>query len=234
MDNQYDDTIVISLGGSLIVPDQIDTAFLTKFRELVESFVEDGKRFFIITGGGKVCRRYQGALQEIRDVVNDELDWLGIHVTRLNAQLVRHIFGDLAYDHIVLDPADGAHSDKPVTIGAGWKPGCSTDYDAVAVAREVGAGKVINLSNIDYVYTKDPKKYADAEKIVETTWPAFRDLLPDEWDPGLNTPFDPLAAAEAEKYDIEVALLNGEDPDNIRKYINREDYIGTVIAPVEA
>lgn len=227
----YSDAIVISLGGSLIVPDEIDTAFLNKFRDLVTSFVDEGRRFFVIAGGGKVCRRYQGALKELREVTSDDLDWLGIHVTRLNAQFIKNVFGDQAHEEVILNPEYATASDKPVTVGAGWKPGCSTDYDAVLMAQTVGASKLINLSNIDYVYDKDPKKYDDAEKITATTWPEFRKILPDEWDPGLNAPFDPVAAKEAEESDIEVALLNGEDPDNIRKYINQEEYVGTVIRP---
>ena len=230
-DEQLFDRIVVSVGGSLIIPDEVDTTFLSHFKELSKALVEDGKRLFLIAGGGKTARRYQAGLSGVREATNEDLDWIGIHATRLNAQLLKNIFGELAHEEVVLDPHDATRSDSPITVGAGWKPGCSTDYDAVLMAETVQASTIINLSNIDYVYNKDPKQYDDAEKIVETTWPAFRDLLPGEWDPGLNAPFDPVAAEQAEADGLEVALLNGENPDNIRQYIQGNDYIGTVIRP---
>jgi uridylate kinase len=225
------ESVVISVGGSLIVPDDIDTEFLTQFRDLVYAFVDEGKRFFIIAGGGKTARRYQAGLKEVRETDVTDLDWIGIHATRLNAQLLKNIFADTVYEEMILDPRQAVHSQHSVTVGAGWEPGCSTDYDAVVMAETVGAGKVVNLSNIDYVYDRDPKQYDDAQKITETDWPSFRALLPDEWNPGLNAPFDPVAAKEAEANNIEVALLNGDDPDNIRQYLHREEYIGTVVRP---
>jgi len=224
------ESIVISVGGSLIVPDAIDTSFLQQFRGLIESFVDDGKRFFIVAGGGKTCRRYQAALEEVRDVTDEELDWIGIRATRLNGHLMIQTFGELACADI-LHPLEVERSDKSVTVSAGLEPGCSTDYRAVQIAEHIGAAKFINLSNIDYVYTKDPKRHDDAEKITETDWSSFRELLPSEWDPGLNTPFDPVAAQKADELSLEVAFLNGEDPENIRHYINQEEYGGTVIRP---
>jgi len=230
-DVTYSDAIVISLGGSLVVPDSIDHQFLRQFRDFVYSFVNQGKRFFLIVGGGKTARRYQQGLMNVCDTTPEDLDWIGIHATRLNAQLVKTMFGDMVHDTIITDPSEAQKSTQPITVGAGWKPGCSTDYDAVLMAQAVDARVLINLSNIDYVYDKDPKQYPDAKKITEITWTDFRELLPAEWKPGLNTPFDPLAVETAESLGLEVALLNGDNPDNIRKYITRDTYIGTVITP---
>ena len=87
-----------------------------------------------------------------------DLDWIGIHATRLNAQLLRNIFVGHAHPHIIKNPTIDIDADEPVIIAAGWKPGCSTDYDAVLVAKNQGAMRLVNLSNIDYVYDSDPKK----------------------------------------------------------------------------
>ncbi|MEX0930231.1 MAG: UMP kinase [Candidatus Paceibacterota bacterium] len=228
MTKESQDTIIISLGGSLIVPDTVDAGFLKEFKTLIESFAAEGKRFFIITGGGKVCRRYQEGLDEVIGASKEELDWIGIHVTRLNAQLVRMMFGERAHGEIILDPADAAHSTSPITIGAGWKPGCSTDYDAVLFAEQTGASKILNLSNVEYVYDKDPKKHDDAQKIESISWSEFRTLLPEEWDPGLNAPFDPIAAKKAEELGLEVGILNGRI-ENIKNYFEGKKFVGTVI-----
>ncbi|MEX1027709.1 MAG: UMP kinase [Candidatus Paceibacterota bacterium] len=228
MTTSSNDTIIISLGGSLIVPDTVDASFLKEFKTLIESFVSEGKRFFIITGGGAPARTYQQGLSEVIDATSEEKDWIGIHTTRLNAHLVRLAFGELAHTDIILDPTDTVATDKPVVIGAGWKPGWSTDYDAVMFAETAGAKKVLNLSNIEYVYDKDPKKYDDAQKIESISWSDFRKLLPEEWDPGLNSPFDPIAAKKAEELGLEVGILNGKI-ENIRNYFEGKEFVGTVI-----
>ena len=224
-----EDTIVISVGGSLIVPDSIDTHFLKEFKSFVQSYLAKGKSFIIIAGGGKTARRYQDAANEVTGLTRDDLDWLGIHATRLNAHLLRAIFYKEAHPVINTDPTEKVSATHAVVIAAGWKPGWSTDYDAVLLAKGVNAKKVINLSNIDYVHTEDPKKNPQAKSIEKITWSAFRKLLPKEWDPGLSSPFDPVAAKEAEALGIEVAIINGNKLEEVEKYLNGREFIGSVI-----
>lgn len=221
--------IVLSLGGSIIVPQGIDTEFLKKFIPFIREYVEKGYSFVIITGGGKTCRLYNDALEQIANPTNDELDWLGIFVTRLNAELIKLSFGDLAYENILLDPDIIPHTDKPVIIGGGWKPGNSSDLAAVHSAVKVGADKLINLSNIDFVHDKDPKIFPDAKKIIKSSWKEFRAILPDSWSPGINVPFDPVAAKEAEEAHLEVVVMNGRNLENLRNYLDGKEFIGSVI-----
>jgi uridylate kinase len=223
--------IVVSVGGSLIVPDQLDTEFLKRFRELILRKVKEGKNFYIITGGGKLARRYQEAAREVRgDLTSDDADWLGIHATRLNAHLLRTLFLEEARDRIEKNPRRVQPTSYPIIIGAGWKPGRSTDCCAVLAAKKLGAKKLVNLSNIDYVYTADPKKDPSAEKIEKIQWKEFRKLIPDHWDPGLSSPFDPVAAKEAEKIKLEVAVMNGANLDEFEKYLDGNSFAGTVIS----
>ncbi len=224
--------IVVSVGGSLIVPDQIDNDFLKQFRELILRKVSEGFGFYIITGGGKLARRYQEAGREVRsgNLTSHDADWLGIHSTRLNAHLLRTIFLEQAQERIEKDPTHVKNVKHPIIIGAGWKPGRSTDYCAVMAAKKLGAKKLVNLSNIDYVYTADPKKDPSAQKIERTTWKEFRTLIPSEWDPGLSSPFDPVAAKEAERLKLEVAVMNGAHLVELENYIDGKTFAGTVIA----
>lgn len=221
--------VVVSVGGSLIVPDQVDTDFLKKLNVFVRSQVALGRRFVIITGGGKTARRYQAAADTVADLTPIDLDWIGIHATRLNGHLLRTIFRDIAHAEVIRDPAKIRDAHESVIIAAGWKPGCSTDYDAVLMAKEVGAQKLINLSNIEYAYDKDPRVYADAQPIRETDWKTFRALLPPSWDPGLSAPFDPVAAKEAERLGIEVAIIHGAHLEEMEKYLNGQAFTGTRI-----
>lgn len=224
------DLIIVSLGGSLIVPEEIDIEFLKKFRELVLKHAKQGKKFIIITGGGKTARRYQKAAAEVRPLDEEDLDWIGIHSTRLNAHLVRTIFRDVAHPIVVKNPTKKEAFKESVLIAAGWKPGCSTDYDAVLLAKSYNAKKLANLTNIEYVYDKDPKKFPDAKKIEKISWADFRKIVGDEWDPGLNMPFDPVASKEAQKLGLEVAIMKGGDLENFEAYINGEKFKGTVIS----
>ena len=99
------ETIVLSLGGSLLVPkDGIDTAFIRKFSDLVRRHVKKGRRFIIICGGGTTARAYQQAASKVTKLTRDDLDWIGIHATRLNAHLLRTVLRDLAHPRIITDP----------------------------------------------------------------------------------------------------------------------------------
>ena len=221
--------IIISLGGSLIIPEEVDTVFLKEFIRMIKDYVAQGFHFVIITGGGKICRKYQHSLAELTNPTRNNLDWLGIYTTQLNAQFIRLAFGELAYDDIVTDISNLPYTNKPIILGAGHLPGASTDLNAVFSAEKTGAKKVVNLSNIDYAYDKDPKAFPDAVKIEKSSWPDFRALLPKEWDPGLNAPFDPIAAERAESLGLEVVIMNGKNIDNLKKYLDGEVFIGTVI-----
>ncbi len=223
------DLIIVSLGGSLIVPEEIDISFLKSFRELILKHTKLGKKFILITGGGKTCRKYQKAASEIRQLDEEDLDWLGIHSTRLNAHLVRTIFRDIAHPVIVKDPTKKESFKESVLVAAGWKPGCSTDFDAVLLAKTYNAKKLVNLTNIEYVYDKDPKKFPDAKKIEKISWKDFRKIVGNEWDPGLNLPFDPVASKEAQKLGLEVAIMKGSDLENFEDYIEGKAFKGTII-----
>jgi uridylate kinase len=225
-----EETIVISLGGSLIVPDQIDTDFLKNFRTLILSHVEKGKKFLIITGGGKICRKYINSAKELANPSNEDLDWIGIASLKLNAELVRVIFGKYACDKVISNLGTHFDFEKPIVIGSAYEPGRSTDWDAVLGAKTIRAKKIINLSNIDYVYDSDPKVNPEAKKIEKISWEEYRSLIPKECSPGLNSPFDPMASKMAEEAGIEVVIMNGKNIANLEKCLNGEKFMGTIIS----
>jgi uridylate kinase len=223
--------VVVSVGGSLIVPDAIDTGFLASFKALILEKVQRGFTFTIIAGGGKTARRYQEAAQSVTSSLSQvDLDWIGIHSTRLNAQLFRDIFVGYAHPQVITNPTIDIDADEPIIIAAGWQPGCSTDYDAVLMAKNIGATRLVNLSNIDYVYTADPKKNPGARKIEKISWAEFRKIIPEKWDPGLSSPFDPVAAKEAESLGLEVAIINGNTLEEFSKFLDDKPFVGTVIS----
>ena len=233
MHTDMSETIVMSVGGSLIVPGQIDTVFLASLKAFIDTQTTiAGRRFIIIAGGGRTARNYQDAAAAVCELSSEDLDWMGIHATRLNGHLLRTIFRDSAHRVMITNPDEilDVPKHEKVVIAAGYRPGSSTDLRAVQIAEKIGATKVINLSNIDYVYTADPRTNPDAQKIETISWPEFRALIPADWDPGLSSPFDPIAAKVAERDNIEVAIINGDNLEEVVKYLDSESFIGTKIS----
>jgi uridylate kinase len=219
---------VISLGGSLIVPDAVDSAFLKKFRTLILSYIRK-RQFFIVAGGGRTTRHYQEHGRRIASLSTDDLHWLGIHATRLNAHLLRVIFGNMAHGEVLHHGQFEKSATRPIIIGGGGEPGGTTDKMAVKFAGAYGAREVLNLSNINALYDKDPRKYKNAKPIFKIGWKAFRKMFAAEAEPGFHGPFDPVAAKLAQKLGLRVVILNGKNLKNLKNYLDGKAFVGTVI-----
>jgi uridylate kinase len=233
MSKNDSERIVISVGGSLIIPKGgINTEFLSELNTFIRTqLAQTNRQFFLVIGGGATCRHYQKAAQAVigHALPDEDVDWLGVHTTRLNAHLLRTIFYDIAHPRIIENYDHKIeHLTERLVIGAGWKPGWSTDYDAVKLCEDYAIRKIINMSNIDQVYTKDPKHFPDAQPIDRISWPDFRKIVGDEWKPGMNAPFDPIATQKAQELSVTVAVM-GKDFANVERYINGESFLGTVI-----
>lgn len=219
------DVVVISLGGSVLVPEDVDFYFLKEFKEMVISFI-DKYKFVIVVGGGKTARRYQSAGKELG--LNDEaLDWMGIYATWINAELVKITFEEKANKEIVKDPTKKV-SFENILIAGGWKPGWSTDYDAVLLAEQLGAKVVVNMTNVEYLHDKNPNEFPDTKKIGKIDWEGFKKIVGDEWKPGLNMPFDPVAAKKAAELGLKLVLV-GKDVENLRNYLERKEFKGSIV-----
>jgi len=197
-----------------------------------------------VTGGGKISRLYQGAAVKIIKLPYEEVDWLGIQATRLNAHLLRTIFRKVAYP-VVLDsnppstlPASlGPYPKKPVKnnwkvlIGAGWRPGWSTDYIAVLLAKRFKVKEIIDAGNILFVYNEDLLKYKNALAIKRISWKDYRKLVAPKWIPGLAAPIDPIATKLAQKLKIRALIIKGTELKNLEKVISGKKFKGTLIEP---
>jgi len=204
---------VISVGGSLIVPNKgVNTTFLKELNTFIRNQITQNpnRQFFVVTGGGLTARHYRDAGREVvgHELTEEDQDWLGIHATRLNAHLLRTIFQDIAHPAIIKDYTIIRKVTEPVIIAAGWKPGFSTDFYAVLLCEDYHIPTVINLSNVDQVYDKDPHKFSDATPIAKISWEEFRLLVGDKWHPGMHAPFDPIAAKKAEELNRKIVTLN--------------------------
>jgi uridylate kinase len=224
-------TTIISLGGSVIIPepDKINIHFLKEFRKMILKFTKNGQRFVIVTGGGKMSRTYTDAAKKITNIVDEDLDWLGIHATRMNGHLLRVIFRNVAYPVVLDNPNKPVKDGWKILICAGWKPGFSSDFDAVLMAQRFGAKEIINASNISHAYTKDFRKHKDAHPIKEISWSDFQKIIGTKWTPGLSAPFDPIASKLAAKLKIRTFIIKGTDVQNFEKLLLGKKFEGTTI-----
>ncbi len=226
--------IIISVGGSLIVPSGgIDTEFLAKLNDFIrqELAKDNNRQFFLVIGGGTTARHYRDAGHKVlkHELTDEDLDWIGLHATRLNAQLIRTIFRDIAFPFIIKNYDIIRKTTNQVVIAAGWKPGWSTDYCATLICEDYNVPLIINLSNTDSVYDKDPNIYKDAKPKEHMSWDEFRKMVGEEWKPGMHAPFDPIAAKRSDELGIKVVVMNGNNLKNVSNYLNDKKFVGTVI-----
>jgi uridylate kinase len=227
-------TKVISLGGSIIVPDKVDSNFLLAFRAALLEYLErkPDSRLILVCGGGGPAREYQRAYRAvIPEADADVLDWIGIAATRLNAELLKQLFRDFCLEQVITDPTAVSVFPGRILVAAGWKPGFSTDYDAVLLAERFQADTLLNLSNITKVYTGDPKVDPKAEPLDRVDWKDFQKLVGSTWKPGINVPFDPVATEKAAQIKLRVIVAGGRDIDNLKKILYDQEFEGTVIGP---
>lgn len=232
-------TSVLSLGGSIVSPPEgPDAAFLAEFRRRLETWLcaDPGRRIILVIGGGGPARSFQNAFREFvrlsgtsEGSIDEALDWIGIAATKLNAQLVKAAMGGLCPDPVVTDPSGPINFTGRVLVASGWKPGFSSDYDAVLLGARFGAKTVLNLSNIAKVHTADPRLDPLATPIDSISWDDFRTMVGSTWKPGANLPFDPIASAKAQAEGIQVICAAGRDLENIFAILEGRPFTGTRI-----
>ena len=239
-------TKIISVGGSIIAPNEPDIDFLTNFVRMLADWLEknDDGELILIAGGGGPARAYQKAFRTIepntkdvnisfsnKEEANEAADWIGVMATRLNAELLRACLGRLAPTSVVTNPIEAPEDwQGRVLVAAGWKPGFSSDNDAVLLAEKYGADTVINLSNIEKVCDSDPSTNPDAKPLDQVSWRDFRKMVGDTWEPGKNTPFDPIASKRAEELGLTVICAGGRNIENVRRILDDADFVGTRIS----
>jgi uridylate kinase len=230
------ETTVISLGGSIVAPEGVDADFLRDFVKITrELLITDAdRRFIFVVGGGGPARAWQKAYKDVctsfSPPVDEAADWIGVMATRLNAQLVKAVMGELCKDEVVTDPSGDVTFTGRTLIAAGWKPGFSSDFDAVLLAEKFGAKTLINLSNIERVFTDDPRKNLAAKPLDMVSWKDFRAMVGEEWVPGKNTPFDPVASRYADKIGLKVICAAGRNLPNLENILNGKPFMGTTIS----
>jgi len=236
------DTYVIKLSGALISKSKdefVNFSYLQEFKKVITKYIDQGKRFVIIVGGGFASRYYRDSLinQGINNTNN--LHWVGTTVCVLHAEIAKSFFADLA-DPDVIKFEDYYQNDKIningfVKFGGGGRPGHSGDFDAFLVAKKLNIESVICLKNIDAVYDSDPKTNADAKKIKTLSWDKYFKIIGNvkTHSPSANFPIDPVTAQSAKELNKKYIILPGNNLPNLENYLQNNDFLGSVVGENE-
>lgn len=223
-------TIVISVGGSLIAPEEINIDWLIEFRNWLIESVGQKYQFLLIVGGGGLARAYQKAARDLGVADNDDLDRLGIAATCLNARLLyAGLTGRLEATWLTGKIPDTFSFKSQLAVAGGDQPGHSSDLVAVKWAQALGVDNLINLTDVDGVYDQDPRQNPKARLWPELSWSEFLALTPKQWQPGLKLPFDPVAGRRASGADMTTAIISGRRLEQVSHYLAGREFIGTLI-----
>jgi len=220
--------IVIAIGGSILLKEYNSKKF-QEYSTILKNLSKEHE-LYVVVGGGKPAREY---ISVVRDLGAGEAqcDDIGIEVTRINAKLMLSALGDAAYQkvpHNFQEALEFSATGKIIVMG-GTEPAHSTDAVSAILAEYIQADKLVNLTSVDGMYTKDPNKFDDAELVPEITASDLLDFLSDkDVKAGTYEFFDTTAVQMIKRSDLETIITNGFEPENLIKAVNCEN-IGTRI-----
>ena len=223
--------IIISLGGSLIAPDEIDIAFLEKFKSIIKKHKRK-YQFVVVTGGGSIARKYISALRKSKKNIYFQ-SLAGISITRINARFLTYLFGKDANEGIPHDMNEVKNllrKNNPVFCGAlRYAKNETTDATSAKLARFFNT-ELINLTKVPGLYTKNPHENKDAKFISEITWKKFNKMANKiKFQPGQHFVLDQKAAKIIKKYKIKTYII-GKDLKNLDNLLSRKEFKGTIIS----
>jgi len=221
------DSIVISLGGSVILSEEATKSY---FKNLMILLKELSKKFkiYLVIGGGKTARTYIKLGREL-NLDEETLDQIGIEITRLNAKLIANII-DISNKYIPQTTDEAMNIKKPVVIMGGTTPGHSTDMVGAELAEKLKATKYIIATNVDGVYDKDPNQFKDAIQLKKISIKQLIQKYGTNWDiAGQNLVIDGPALEIIDRAQIPTFVLNGKKLEELKAAITNQKFNGTII-----
>ncbi|OPY31287.1 MAG: Uridylate kinase [Methanomassiliicoccales archaeon PtaU1.Bin124] len=224
------ETVVVSLGGSVLIPGENDSDYLLALAKEVRALCKD-RQVFLVCGGGKVARYYITQGREMGAPV-PQLDEMGIMVTRINARLLQLALGDAAIEGIPTTPQEAKKMAKPghVVVMGGTVPGHTTDAVSAMLAEETKAARIVNATSVDAAFTADPRKHPEAKRLKHISFQELYDLVnKGAHGAGPSDVFDRLGADIAMSNRIPIYIVNGRNLKELRLAIEGKEVQGTYV-----
>ena len=222
--------VVVSLGGSVLVPGDDDARYLGDLAALFRD-VSRRVKLFVVTGGGRIARYYIETGRAL-GIGERTLDEFGIAVTRLNARLLAAALNGRANREPAKTYAEAAALGRrhPIVIMAGTRPGHTTDRVSASLARFVHAARIVNATSVAGVYTTDPRKDPNARLLERMTFRELIDLAgKGHAAAGPSIVFDPVAARVVARDRTPLSVVAGRDLRALRSAILGEPFRGTLV-----
>ncbi len=221
--------VVISLGGSLILSKE-GPAFLLSLRNILKKNYRKNK-FVIVCGGGSIARQYIEILKK-EGKSEKEQSLAGIRATRMNAHLVMQVFGNDANNVLPMNMKQVKQNlgkNHVVICGSlRYAPRETSDSTSADLAHYLKA-PLINITNVNGLFTADPKKSKKAKLIKSISWKNFAKLANRiHYKPGQHFVLDQHASILIKKYKIPT-YITGSSTNNINKLLNNKKFTGTII-----
>jgi len=221
--------VVISLGGSQIIPDKVGYSYLNSFKKVILKHKNE-YNFVIVCGGGSLARKYISAIE--REDGSEYFQSLsGISATRANARFVSYFFG--------MDAKRGIPKTKRTVRKYLNQQGIvfcgALEYVPEQTSDSVGAelaeyfkGEFINLTNVNGLYTSDPKKNKNAKLVSQINWENFNTIAEKtKYSPGQHFVLDQRASELILKHKISTYIIGKIS--EFDKFLNKKKFIGTII-----
>ncbi len=204
---------------------------MTTYAKLFLTLRQQGHIVAAVIGGGSLSRELIKTARAI-GLSETHQDQVAISGSRVIAQLFVLKLdkqGTLLVPVNVDDAAESLSEGKIVVMG-GLKPGMTTDAVAALLAERIRADLLIKASNVDGIYTKDPKKYNDAEKLEALSFDDLRGLFEKmQHEAGIHQVIDPEAVRILQKNKTRTIVVDGFKPENVLRAV-RGEKIGTSIS----
>ena len=221
--------VVVRVGGS-VVASPLNAPLIGRYVDLLKRLREEGHEVVAVVGGGSLARDFIGVAADL-GLVEADRDWVAIHVSRLFARLFVLCLGEASCGSVSVTLGDAVACLKHgnVVVMGGLSPGMTTDAVAALVGERVKADLLVKASNVDGIFTKDPKKYYDSEKLDELGFDDLERLFEaTQHRPGINQILDPEAVKILRRCKLRTVVVNGNNVDNVLSAVKGK-LVGTVI-----
>jgi len=222
--------IVFSLGGSIIIPDEVNSLFLKRFKKLISTNIKNYK-FVIVCGGGSIARKYIHALRKENAKILLQ-SFAGISATRMNARFMSYFFNknpEVGIPHTLETLEKYLKKEDIVFCGAlEYKPNQTSDSTAAGIARHFKT-EFINITNVQGLHDKNPFEHKDAKFIPKITWKDFERMAnKKKFSPGQHFVLDQTAAEIIMKHQITTYIM-GSSLKELENLLKGKKFRGTTI-----